>query len=84
MTEEQQSIIDECNQLLKDCNKLDREIEASKQGLDFLLNEYKTNKRWFREEPGKVTIEDIIKTCFQFGWASKSQFDYTEKQNEQH
>lgn len=84
MIEEQQSIIDECKQLLKDCNKLDREIEASKQSLDFLLNEYKTNKKWFREEPGKVTIEDIIKTCFQFGWASKSQFDYTEKQNEQH
>lgn len=44
--------------------------------VDFLLNEYKTNKRWFRDEPGRVTIEDVIKASFEFGWASKRNYDY--------
>lgn len=50
-------------------------MKAMKDGVDFLLNEYKTNKRYFRLEPGRVTIEDVIKTCFEFGWASKKNFD---------
>lgn len=74
--EDVDKIMEECNQLLKNCKALDKEIKAMNEGVEFLLNEYKTNKRYFRLEPGKVTIEDVIKTCFEFGWASKRQFDY--------
>lgn len=69
-------ILKETEELLKNCNETLKEIEESKRCIDFLINEYRTNKRYFREEPGKVTIEDVIKTCFEFGWASKRNFDY--------
>ena len=78
MTEEEKNLMLDCENLLKDCKKLEREMKASKEGVDFLINEYKTNKCYFRTEPGKVTIEDVIKTCFEFGWASKRIFDYDE------
>lgn len=74
------TILEDATSLLENCKQLNRETDAMKHGIDFLLNEYKANKRYFRENPGRVTIEDVIKTCFEFGWASKSQFDYTEKQ----
>lgn len=73
MTQEELSQIDK---LLSNCKELERELVEHKKGIDFLLNEYKTNKRWFREEPGRVTIEDVIKTAFEFGWASKRNYDY--------
>ena len=73
------ALIKEANALIENCNQLDKELAAMKNGVDFLIKEYNTNKRYFREKPGRVTIEDVIKTCFEFGWASKSQFDYTEK-----
>lgn len=69
-------IMADCEKLLEHCREFDKELKAEKEGLDFLLNEYRTNKRWFRDEPGRVTTEDIIKRCFEFGWASKSNFDY--------
>jgi hypothetical protein len=74
--EDVDKIMEECKQLLKNCHALDKEMKAMNDGVEFLLNEYKTNKRYFRLEPGRVTIEDVIKTCFEFGWASKNQFDY--------
>lgn len=70
------NILSDCKKLLKICNELDAEMDSMKEGVDFLLNEYKTNKRWFREEPGRVTIEDVIKTSFEFGWASKRTYDH--------
>ena len=76
MTQEEKELITDCKKLLQNCKELEREMKASKKGVDFLINEYKTNKRYFRAEPGKVTIEDVIKTCFEFGWASKRNFDY--------
>lgn len=74
--EDVDKIMAECKQLLKNCEVLDKEMKAMNEGVEFLLNEYKTNKRYFRLEPGRVTIEDVIKTCFEFGWASKRNFDY--------
>lgn len=73
--EDVDKIMAECEQLLKNCHALDKEMKAMNEGVEFLLNEYKTNKRYFRLEPGRVTIEDVIKTCFEFGWASKRNFD---------
>ncbi len=69
-------ILENCEKLLKNCEEANKEMEESKKCVDFLINEYKTNKHYFRTEPGKVTIEDVIKTCFEFGWASKRNFDY--------
>ena len=75
MTQEEKDLITDCKKLLRNCKELEREMKASKKCVDFLINEYKTNKRYFRVEPGKVTIEDVIKTCFEFGWTSKRNFD---------
>ena len=63
------------DQLLSNCNKVLEENKEMKRCIDFLINEYRTNKRYFREEPGReTTIEDVIKTCFEFGWTSRQNF----------
>lgn len=77
MTKEDKDRID---QLLANCKKLNKEMEEMKRCVDFLINEYRTNKRYFREEPGRVTVEDVIKTCFEFGWSSRLIFDCKEEQ----
>ena len=69
-------ILNKSKSLIKNSNNLLDEIKEMDNCKNFLLNEYKTNKRWFREEPGKVTIEDIIKASFDFGWSCKRNFDY--------
>lgn len=80
MTQKEKDLIsNEINKLLSNCRELEKEMDAQKDGLNFLLEQYKTNKRWFREEPGRVTTEDIIKTCFEFGWASYRNFIENEK-----
>lgn len=71
-----ENIKSDCQKILKMCQELNEEMDSMKEGVDFLINEYKTNKRWFREEPGRVTIEDVIKASFEFGWASKRNYDY--------
>lgn len=76
MPQEEKDLITDCKKLLQNCKELEREMKAINEGVDFLINEYNTNKYYFRVEPGKVTIEDVIKTCFEFGWASKRIFDY--------
>ena len=68
-------ILTECDAILKNCEASLREDKAMNKGIDFLINEYKTNKRYFREDGGKVTIEDIIRTTYQFAWASKGNYD---------
>lgn len=71
-------ILAECEDFLKNGDNLLKELEEQKRLKEFLLNEYRTNKRWFRDDPGRVTVEDVIKRCFEFGWASKVQFDYSQ------
>lgn len=68
------------DQLLNSCNKVLEENKEMKRCIDFLINEYRTNKRYFREEPGRdTTIEDVIKTCFEFGWASRHIYESKEE-----
>lgn len=74
--EEMGNLIKDCEKLLENCRELRAELDEMNRCKEFLINEYKTNKRWFRLEPGKVTVEDVIKASFEFGWASKRQFDY--------
>ena len=75
MDKELEKLEKESLALLETCRELDKELKALEDGTNFLLNEYKTNKRYFRESPGRVTTEDIIKTCFEFGWASRKNYD---------
>ena len=69
--EEKQKIID---QTIEICNNAIKELDEMKHGVNFLVNEYYTNKRYFCEE-GLPTIEDVIKTAFEFGWSSKHIFE---------
>lgn len=58
-----------------------KEDKAMQDGLNFLLNQWETNKKWFREQSGRVTTEDVIKRTFEFAWASKKNFDYQQNNN---
>jgi len=70
-----EDIIADCEQLLKNCKELDKEIEYQQEDINFLLNEWKTNKRYFRDQPGRATIEDVIKTVYHFAWGSRNNFE---------
>ena len=49
----------EINDLLNNCKSLDKELKEIDRCIDFLINEYKTNKHWFKTSgSGKVTIEN--------------------------
>ena len=77
MTQENKNYsIEEINELLEMCSKLDKEIEEVERLEKFLIDEYHTNKRWFKPEGGRVTVEDIIKSAFEFGWSSRRNFDF--------
>ena len=70
-----QSIISDADNFIKILEDGKKEDKAMKDGIDFLINEWKTNKRWFRDDSGRVTTEDVIKRVFNFAWASKRNFD---------
>ena len=82
MTEDIKTLLAEAEQYAKNLEKITEEDAEMKRCIDFALNEWKTNKRWFREEPGHVTTEDVIKMCIQYGWACRHQYDYR-KANEE-
>ena len=69
------SILENAQKLVNNIDSCVKEDEAMNKKIEFLINEYKTNKRYFREEPGKVTIEDVIRTSVQLGLASKRNYD---------
>jgi len=76
------NLLSEAQNLIKKSNDLSNELKEMKEGVTFLQNEYKTNKKYFRLEPGRVTIEDVIKTAFEFGWASHNNYLYKKERNE--
>lgn len=75
-----EDVIADVNTLLKNCDSIFKEMDFTKKEIDFLINEWNTNKRYFREEPGKVTTEDVIRTVFNFAWASCRNYDYMNRQ----
>ena len=77
-----QNIISDADNLIKTLEDGKKEDKAMQDGLNFLLNQWKTNKKWFREQSGHVTTEDVIKRTFEFAWASKRNFDYQQNNNE--
>ena len=70
-------LLKETDSFLKMSNKTLAEGRAMDDTIAFALEQWKTNKRWFREEPGHVTTVDVIKMCIEFAWASKANFEYT-------
>lgn len=77
--ETEEEIINSAKKLLESSQALLEELDEMKEKVDFLINEYKTNKRWFRDEPGRVTTEDIIKRVFEFAWAAAKNFSYKQE-----
>lgn len=68
------------NKLLRSCDELSKEIKFQKEKIEFLINEWKTNKRYFTEDDDhEVTVEDVIKTVYFFAWSARGNFDYTKK-----
>lgn len=68
--------MEDCNKLLENCNKLSAELDEMKEDIEFLRNEWKTNKRYFRDEPGQTTTEDVIKRVYEFAWSKRGIFEY--------
>ena len=75
-TEEHAAFMEECDKLLENCNNLSAEIDEMKEDIEFLTNEWKTNKRYFRNEPGQTTTEDVIKRVYEFAWSKRGIFEY--------
>lgn len=72
-----EELLSRADALLKSSNKALAEGRVMDDTIAFALEQWRTNKRWFREKPGHVTTEDVIKMCIEFAWSSKSNFDYT-------
>ena len=62
-------IVDECKDIIKNSQELLDELKEMREGIDFLVNEYMTNKRYFCSEGNSPRVEDVIKTTFEFAWA---------------
>ena len=80
--EELDEILKSTNAILKSSQELLDELNAMNKGIAFLQNEYKTNKKYFRLEPGKTTIDDVIKTAFEHGWQSHKMYEYKKEKDE--
>lgn len=76
---EECQLINDCEDLIKNSEQTRKDQEALNKAIEFALNEWQTNQHWFREEPGRVTVPDVIRQCVQFGWASKNVFNYQNK-----
>ena len=73
-------LIRSSQELINQSDGLLEELKEIESGVEFLINEYHTNKRYFRLEPGRCTIEDVIKTVFEFAWSASKNYMY--QQNE--
>lgn len=69
-----EDILKESQKILESANNLQKELEVEKDDVNFLTNEYKENKKYFRCEPGRTTIDDVIKTTYEFAWSQCKNF----------
>ena len=72
-------LVSSSQKLINQADNLLEELKEIERGTEFLINEYHTNKRYFRLEPGRCTTEDIIKTVFEFAWSASK--NYIHRQN---
>ena len=54
---------------------LSNEYNVMQEGLDFILEQWRTNKRYFREDLGIVTTEDVIKKVYEYAWNKRGEFN---------
>ena len=55
---EKQDLISSTQEIIRQTDSFLEELKEMKNGVEFLINEYHTNKRYFRLEPGRCTAED--------------------------
>ena len=70
------------DKLLADCDEFDKEFKFQQEQIEFLINEWKTNKHYFApndDDYHEVTVEDVIKSVFYFAWGSKGNYDHMNK-----
>ena len=79
MTQEKiDEIIKDTKQCLETSDRLLAELEAMSKHKQFLLKEYRENPGWFGEDG---SVEDVIKTCFEYGWACRGNYEYEKSKN---
>ena len=64
------NILEETQQLLKQCNDILAEDKEMMSGIKFLQEEYVNNPRYFCSEGGDPSINDAIKTAYEMAWAA--------------
>lgn len=72
--EDTKNLIKDSMELLEGCNVNEKEMDAMNKDIEFLQNEYKTNKRYFRYKQGRCTVDDVIKTVFEFAWRASKRY----------
>lgn len=70
-----------CDDLIKNSQEILNETKEMNSHINFLINEYKTNPGYFKDDDGPVTIEDVIKTTFNFAWAYQKLYDLNKNRN---
>ena len=66
--------------MLKDGEDFEKAVNYQQEQIDFLINEWKTNKKYFAANVSiseDVTVEDVIKAVFYFAWSARGNFDHT-------
>ena len=63
-------LIENTKNIIKSCDNFLLELDEIDEGIKFLQDEYKNNKKYFREDSGKTTVNDVIRTTFEFAWSS--------------
>lgn len=79
----EQELLTDIQKFLKNSEESLKAHDSLKQAIEFAINEYKTNKHWFRDEPGHVTTTDVIKTCVEYGWAMRQQYEHERNKRQQ-
>lgn len=69
----------EIDELLKTSDNLLKETEEMNKCIEFLCKEYDENPGYFNNGEVGLSIKDIIKTSFEFGWMSRGNFNCNKK-----
>lgn len=77
MTDDEiKKLLDDATQFANNAENGLEELHEMERHQQFLLEQYRTDKGWFGP-----SIEDIIKTSFEYGWQMKSVFDIKKQTN---
>jgi hypothetical protein len=79
----EQELLKDIQEILKNSEETLKANDSLNRAVKFAIDEYKTNKHWFRDEPGHVTTTDVIKTCVEYGWAMRQQYEHERNKRQQ-